>query len=53
MQEIDYTKVTANEVMLSCKKCKGDGTLIALVFINEAGEAIAYHHDGCYVCERN
>ena len=53
MDTIDYTKVTANEVILNCKKCKGDGTLHALLFINETGEVIAYHHDGCYVCESN
>tara|TARA_Y100000310_G_C20617828_1_gene781603 strand:- start:183 stop:344 length:162 start_codon:yes stop_codon:yes gene_type:complete len=53
MQGIDYTKVTANEVILDCKECKGYGTLPALVFINETGEVIAYHHDGCYVCASN
>ena len=53
MDEIDYTKVTANQVRLNCKECKGDGTLHALVFINEDGEVTAYHHDGCYVCESN
>jgi len=53
MDEIDYTKVTANEVRLNCKECKGNSTLHALVFINEDGEVTAYHHDGCYVCESN
>ena len=53
MDKIDYTKVTANEVILNCKECNGDGTLSALVFINETGEVIAYHHDGCYICESN
>ena len=53
MREIDYTKVTANEVRLNCKECNGDGTLHALVFINEDGEVTAYHHDGCYICESN
>ena len=53
MDKIDYTKVTANEVILNCKECNGDGTLHALVFINEDGEVTAYHHDGCYVCESN
>ena len=53
MDKIDYTKVTANEVALNCRKCKGEGTLPALLFINETGEVIAYDHDGCYVCESN
>ena len=53
MDTIDYTKVTANEVILNCKKCQGNGTLHALLFINETGEVIAYDHNGCYACESN
>ena len=53
MEQIDYTKVTANEVLINCMKCFGDGTLTVVVLINESGEAVAYQNHGCYVCERD
>ena len=53
MQEIDYTKVTANDVMLDCKKCKGHSTVHGFVFVNEDGEAVAFDGWGCYICELN
>ena len=53
MSEIDYTKVTADAILQNCRECKGKHTFSVLLFINEDGEVIAYHHDGCYVCESN
>ena len=53
MEQIDYTKVTANEVLINCMECKGDGTLTVVVLVNESGEAVAYQKHGCYVCERD
>ena len=50
MDQLDYTKVTGNIV---CMKCKGDGTLTALILINESGEVVAYRDHGCYACEKN
>ena len=53
MDQINYTKVTANEVLINCMKCRGDGTLTVLVLIDEDGEVVAYQDHGCHVCERN
>ena len=53
MEQIDYTKVTGNIVFLNCMKCKGDGTLTALLLINESGEVVAYRDHGCSACESN
>ena len=53
MEEIDYTKVTADAILQDCTECKGKHTLSVLLFINETGEVIAYHDDGCYICESN
>ena len=53
MEQIDYTKVTGNIVFLNCMKCKGDGTLTALLLINESGEVVTYRDHGCYACESN
>ena len=51
--QIDYTKVTGNIVLINCMKCKGDGTLTALILINESGEVTAYRDHGCSACESN
>jgi len=53
MDTIDYTKVTADAILQDCVKCKGKHTFSVLLFINEDGEVIAYHDDGCYICESN
>ena len=53
MDTIDYTKVTADAILQDCAGCKGKHTFSVLLFINEDGEVIAYHDDGCYICESN
>ena len=53
MEQIDYTKVTADGILKDCMKCKGKESFSVLLFINETGEVIAYNDDGCYICERN
>ena len=53
MENIDYTKVTADAILQNCKECKGKHTLSILLFINESGEVIAFDDQGCCVCESN